>query len=148
MRFLYVRRIARSAPSSPTHPEKASERKPLLAAILSVATLTTLARADDLLLTAPGDTTPEMVSDVVAAFGQIIPDLMWETVEIIEAGDRFIAQGHATGSPVAPFFGIDPPSGNSFDIVSIDIHRVANGVIVGSYYVEEWATAIRKLTAK
>lgn len=132
-------------------------KKPLLVAILVVATLTTLALADDLAAvqafntdppTARGDTTPEMVRDVVAAFGQIIPDLMLETVEIIEAGDRFIAQGHATGTPVAPFFGIDPPTGNSFDIVSIDIHRVANEVIVESYHVEEWATAIRKLTAE
>lgn len=121
------------------------------------------------LLTAPGDTTPEMVRDVVsedwvttptplggpgaegfantmAAFGQIIPDLTWEAVEIIEAGDRFIVRGRATGTPVAPFFGIDPPTGNSFDIMSIDIHRVEDGLIVESYHVEEWATAIQQLT--
>lgn len=152
----------------------------LTAAAVAVATLSTPALADDLavvqafytdLLTAPGDTTPEMVRDVVAedwvttptplggpsaegfantmaAFGQIIPDLTWEAVEIIEAGDRYIVRGRATGTPVAPFFGIDPPTGNSFDIMSIDIHRVEDGRIVESYHVEEWATAIRQLSAE
>ncbi|GAB5448975.1 ester cyclase [Gymnodinialimonas sp.] len=154
---------------------------PLLAATaIAASTLALPAQADDLavvqafytdLLTAPGDTTPEMVRDVVAedwvttptplggpgaegfantmaAFGQIIPDLTWEAVEIIEAGDRYIVRGRATGTPVAPFFGIDPPTGNSFDIMSIDIHRVEDGRIVESYHVEEWATAIRQLTAE
>ena len=149
----------------------------LTAAAVAMATLTTPAVADDLatvqafytdILTAPGDTTPEMVRDVVAedwvttpaslggpgaeglvnsmaAFGQIVPDLTWEAVEIIEAGDRYIVRGRATGTPVAPFLGIDPPTGNSFEITSIDIHRVEDGRIVDSYHVEDWATAIHQL---
>ena len=66
-------------------------------------------------------------------------------VEIIEAGDRYIVRGRATGTPVAPFLGIDPPTGNSFEITSIDIHRVEDGRIVDSYHVEDWATAIHQL---
>ncbi|WP_224816497.1 ester cyclase [Hasllibacter sp. MH4015] len=123
------------------------------------------------LLTDPAATTPDMVREVVAedwvttptplggpgaegfantmaAFGQIIPDLEWEAVEILQSGERYIVRGRATGTPVAPFFGIDPPTGNSFDIMSIDIHRVEDGLIVESYHVEEWATAIQQLTAE
>ncbi len=123
------------------------------------------------LLTTPADATPEMVREVVAedwistptplggpgaeglaktlgAFGQIIPDLTWEPQEIIEAGNRFIVRGKASGTPVAPFFGIDPPTGKSFEIMSIDIHTVENGRIVESYHVEEWAKAIQQLTAE
>lgn len=44
-------------------------------------------------------------------------------------------------------FGI-PPSGKSVDIMSIDIHTVENGMIVRSYHIEDWASAMRQLRAK
>lgn len=123
------------------------------------------------LLTTPADATPEAVREVVAedwestptplggpgaeglvntlgAFGQLIPDLTWEPQEILQDGNRFIVRGRATGTPVGPFFGVDPATGKSFDIMSIDIHTVEDGKIVRSYHVEEWATAIQQLTAE
>ncbi|WP_434050953.1 MAG: ester cyclase [Roseibium sp.] len=123
------------------------------------------------LLTTPADVTAEQVRSVVSedwvsvptprggagaegfhktlkGFGAIIPDLKWEPQEILQDGNRFIVRGKATGTPQGPFFGIDPATGNSFDIMSIDIHTVEDGKIVKSYHVEEWATAIRQLKAK
>lgn len=123
------------------------------------------------LLTTPADATPEAVRAVVAedwestptplggpgaeglvntlaAFGQLIPDLTWQPQEILQDGNRYIVRGRATGTPVGPFFGVDPATGKSFDIMSIDIHTVEDGRIVRSYHVEEWATAIQQLTAE
>lgn len=80
----------------------------------------------------------------IQGFGQIIPDLEWEPQEILKDGDRYIVRSIATGTPVQPFFGVQP-SGKSFRITSIDIHTVENGKIVKSYHVEEWATAIMQL---
>lgn len=122
------------------------------------------------LLTTPADVTADQVRSVVAedwvsvptprggagaegfhktlkGFGAIVPDLKWEPQEILQDGNRFIVRGKATGTPQGAFFGIDPATGKSFEIMSIDIHTVENGKIVKSYHVEEWATAIRQLKA-
>ncbi len=123
------------------------------------------------LLTTPADVTMNDVTSVVAddwistptprggpgaegmfktlqGFGAIIPDLTWEPQEILQDGNTYIVRGRATGTPVAPFFGIDPPTGKRFDIMSIDIHTVEDGKIVKSYHIEEWAQAIQQLTAE
>ncbi len=77
-------------------------------------------------------------------FGAVIPDLKWVPQEILRDGNRYIVRSVATGTPVKPFFGV-PPSGKSFEIMSIDIHTVEKGKIVRSYHVEEWARAIQQL---
>ena len=123
------------------------------------------------LLTDPAATTAEQVRAVVAeewvstpqpfggpgaeglirtlgGFGQLVPDLKWTPMEILQDGNRYIVRGMATGTPVGPFFGVEPPTGKSFEIMSIDIHTVENGRITTSYHVEEWATAIQQLTAQ
>jgi predicted ester cyclase len=83
----------------------------------------------------------------VQGFGKLIPDLKFVAQDIIQQGNRFIVRGRATGTPNGPFFGV-PASGKSFDIMSIDIHAVENGLIVKSYHVEDWASALRQLSAK
>ncbi|MEY2977256.1 MAG: ester cyclase [Prochlorotrichaceae cyanobacterium] len=80
----------------------------------------------------------------IQAFGQLIPDLNWEPQEVLQDGNRYIVRSIATGTPVQPFFGVQP-QGKSFEIMSIDIHTVENGKIVTSYHIEEWATAIMQL---
>ena len=123
------------------------------------------------LLTTPSDVTPEEVRSVVTedwesiptprggpgaeglyktlgGFGKAIPDLAWEPQEILQDGNRYIVRSIATGTPAGPIFGIDPPTGKSFKIMTIDIHTVENGKIVKSYHVEEWAKAIQQLTAE
>lgn len=83
----------------------------------------------------------------VQGFGKLIPDLKWAVQEVIQQGNRFVVRGRATGTPTGPFFGV-PHGGKSFDIMTIDIHTVEKGQIVRSYHVEDWAAAIRQLSAK
>ena len=85
----------------------------------------------------------------IAYIGQVLPDLKWEPLEIIETDDnRFVVRGRATGTPVGPFFGVAPATGKSFDIMSIDIVAVADGKIVHVCHLEDWTGAIAQLTAK
>lgn len=77
-------------------------------------------------------------------FGESLPDLKWVPQEILQDGNRFIVRSIATGTPVKPFFGVEP-NGKGFKIMSIDIHTVENGRIVSSYHIEEWHKAIRQL---
>jgi predicted ester cyclase len=80
----------------------------------------------------------------VQGFGQVVPNLRWEVVEVISDGNRHVVRGRATGTPVRPFLGVEP-TGRSFDIMSIDIHTVEGGRIVRSYHIEDWAGAMRQL---
>ncbi len=83
----------------------------------------------------------------IAGFGQLIPDLTWKIEEIIVAGDRVIVRGRASGTPKGPLFGVDG-KGKGFQIMSIDIHTLADGKIVRSYHVEDWAGALGQLSGK
>jgi len=66
---------------------------------------------------------------------------------VIEAGDKVIVRGRATGTPKGPMFGVDG-QGRAFDILTIDIHTVKDGRIVLSHHVEDWAGALRQLSGK
>ncbi len=83
----------------------------------------------------------------IGGFGKLIPDMNWEMVEVIETGDKVIVRGRATGTPQGPMFGVDG-QGRGFDIMSIDIHTIENGKIVETFHIEDWASAIRQLSAK
>lgn len=123
------------------------------------------------LLTTPADATSDAVRAVVAedwkstptplggpgaegflttlgVFGGLIPDLKWEVQEIWQDGDTYIVRGIATGTPQGPFLGVEPATGKSFEIMSIDVHRVEDGRLKESYHIEEWLTAIGQLTAE
>ncbi len=71
----------------------------------------------------------------------------WEMVEVIEAGDKVIVRGRATGTPQGPMFGVDG-QGRSFDIMSIDVHTIKDGKIVETHHIEDWSTALRQLSAQ
>lgn len=83
----------------------------------------------------------------VAGFGKLIPDLAWDIKEVMVDGNRIIVRSEASGTPTGPFFGV-PVSGKSFRIMTIDIHTIENGKAVTAHHVEDWAGAIRQLTAK
>lgn len=83
----------------------------------------------------------------VTGFGKLIPDLTWEIKDVLVDGNRVIVRGEASGTPTGPFFGV-PQGGKSFRIMSIDIHTVENGKLVTAYHVEDWASAVRQLSAK
>lgn len=80
-------------------------------------------------------------------FAKLIPDMKWKVEEMIQAGNRVIVRGRATGTPKGPLFGVDG-KGKSFMIMSIDIHTLENGKIAKSYHVEDWAGALGQLKAQ
>jgi predicted ester cyclase len=99
--------------------------------------------------TPPGGPGAEGMLNTIAFRGQVVPDLNWETKEIIELDDgRFVVRGVATGKPIGPFFGVEPATGRSFEIMSIDILTLGGGKIVHIYHLEDWTSAIAQLTAE
>lgn len=80
----------------------------------------------------------------VGGFGKLIPDLEWAVQDMHQDGDTVIVRSRATGTPVAPLFGVDG-EGRSFDILTIDIHELEDDVIVRTYHVEDWAGALQQL---
>lgn len=89
----------------------------------------------------------EELARQIEMFRQLIPDLKWTAVDIIENGNRFVVRGRATGTPKGPLFGVDG-KGKSFTIMSIDIHEVVNGKVARVYHIEDWAGALRQLSAQ
>lgn len=78
----------------------------------------------------------------------LMPDLAWKIEEVIVAGDRYVVRGRASGTPNGAFLGVDPATGKTFQMMSIDIHTVKDGKIVQSFHVEDWAGALAQLRAK
>jgi len=83
----------------------------------------------------------------VGGFGKLIPDLKWEIKDVLVDGNRIIVRSEASGTPVAPFFGV-PTSGKSFKIMTIDIHTIKDGKAITAHHVEDWASALRQLSVK
>jgi predicted ester cyclase len=83
----------------------------------------------------------------MGGFAQLMPDLNWAIQDIHQDGDTFVVRSRATGTPVAPFFGVDG-EGRSFDIMTIDIHTLEDGVIARTYHVEDWAGALQQLSGQ
>lgn len=83
----------------------------------------------------------------VGGFAKLIPDLTWSVQDMHQDGNTVVVRSRATGTPVAPFFGVDG-EGRSFDILTIDIHELEGGKIVRSYHVEDWAGALQQLSGR
>ena len=83
----------------------------------------------------------------VTGFGKLIPDLKWDIKEVLVDGNRIIVRSEASGTPVGPFFGV-PVGGRSFKIMAIDIHTIKDGKAITAHYVEDWASAVRQLSAR
>ena len=83
----------------------------------------------------------------VTGFGKLIPDLRWDIKDVLVDGQRVIVRSEASGTPTGPFFGV-PPGGKSFRIMAIDVHTFRDGKAITARHVEDWAGAIRQLSAK
>jgi len=83
----------------------------------------------------------------VGGFGKLIPDLKWDIKDVMVDGNRIIVRSEASGTPVGPFFGV-APTGKSFKIMTIDIHTIKDGKAITAHHVEDWAGALRQLSAK
>lgn len=99
--------------------------------------------------TPPGGEGAQGMLNTIAFLGQVVPDLEWEPQEIIDLGDgRFVVRSLFRGTPVGPFFGVDPATGKSFEAMSIDIVTVEDGRITLSYHLEDWTGAVAQLNAE
>lgn len=99
--------------------------------------------------TPPGGEGAQGMLNTFAFLGQVVPDLVWEPQDIIDVGDgRFVVRSLFRGTPVGPFFGVDPATGKSFESMSIDIITVEGGLITQTYHVEDWIGAVGQLTAE
>ncbi len=99
--------------------------------------------------TPPGGPGAQGMLNTVGFLGQVVPDLTWTPDEVIALDDgRFVVRGTATGTPIGPFLGVDPATGASFEIMSIDIVTVQEGLITHIYHLEDWTGAIAQLTAE
>ncbi|MBO6551500.1 MAG: ester cyclase [Roseitalea sp.] len=97
----------------------------------------------------PGGEGAQGMLNTIAFLGQVVPDLVWEPQEIIDLDDgRFVVRSLFRGTPVGPFFGVDPATGKSFEAMSIDILTVENGRIVLTYHLEDWTSVVAQLTAE
>lgn len=66
--------------------------------------------------------------------------------DLENGGNSFVMRGLTSGTPVGLFLGVDPATGNSFDIMSIYILTVKNALIPHVYHLEDWTGAIAQLT--
>lgn len=99
--------------------------------------------------TPPGGEGAQGMLNTVAFLGQVVPDLTWEPQEIIATDDgRYVVRGIFKGTPVGPFLGVDPATGNSFEAMSIDIVTVEGGLITHIYHLEDWTGVIAQLSAE
>jgi len=84
-------------------------------------------------------------SGQVGGFGKLMPDLKWAVQDMHQDGNTVVVRSRATGTPKGPLFGVNG-EGQSFDILTIDIHELEGGKIARSYHVEDWAGALQQLT--
>ncbi|MEM9757416.1 MAG: ester cyclase [Pseudomonadota bacterium] len=97
----------------------------------------------------PGGEGAQGMLNTIAFLGQVVPDLEWEPQEVIDLQDgRFVVRSHFRGTPVGPFFGVDPATGRSFEAMSIDIVTVEDGLITHIYHLEDWTGAVAQLASE
>jgi steroid delta-isomerase-like uncharacterized protein len=82
----------------------------------------------------------------VVGFGKLLPDLAWDVKEVFVDGDRVIVRSEASGTPASDFMGV-PHEGRRFAIMTIDVHTIRDGKLATAHHVEDWASAIRQLSA-
>jgi len=78
-------------------------------------------------------------------FWKLIPDLKWEPQEIMNDGDTYIVRSRATGSPKGDFMGMPTDGSKSFDIMTIDVHKMKDGKFLSTHHVEDWAVGMGQL---
>ena len=84
----------------------------------------------------------------VEFFWKLIPNLKWEPQDFVVSGNKVVVRSVASGSPIGSFLGLQLDGSKSFRIDTIDIHEVEGGQVVRVYHLEDWATAIKQLSAK
>jgi predicted ester cyclase len=83
----------------------------------------------------------------VSYFWQLIPNLVWEPVDVVagDDGQKVVVRSVASGSPKGNFMGMELDGSKSFKIDTTDIHEIENGQIVRVHHLEDWATGMKQL---
>jgi steroid delta-isomerase-like uncharacterized protein len=90
--------------------------------------------------------TRDQLAGVFENMGRVVPDLMWEVVDIHVVDDLMVVRGEATGTPVAEFWGA-PATGKPFRTMAIDVFTVRDGRLANGYHIENWMSALEQLNA-
>jgi predicted SnoaL-like aldol condensation-catalyzing enzyme/predicted ester cyclase len=89
--------------------------------------------------------TRDQLADVFKMLGSAVPNLRWTIEDIQTFGDRIMARGEATGTPIRELFGAKP-TGKSFKTMALDLFTVKNGKLASAYHVENWMTALQQIS--
>lgn len=84
----------------------------------------------------------------VEFFWKLIPNLKWEPQDLVLGGSKVVVRSIASGSPKGRFMGLDLDGSKSFRIDTTDIHELEGGQIIKVHHLEDWATAIKQLSAQ
>lgn len=85
-------------------------------------------------------------SNLKNGFHALIPDLSWEIEDTWASDDVVVVRGKASGTPNGDFFGVSTNGTRSFEIMSIDIHEIDDGMIEETYHIEDWSSAIAQVS--
>jgi predicted ester cyclase len=88
----------------------------------------------------------EQLIGQIQFFWKLIPDLKWEIQEMIQEGNQVVVRSIASGTPNGNSMGVETNGTKSFKTMTIDIHTVENGQLVGVHHLEDWGTAIKQLS--
>ncbi len=91
--------------------------------------------------------TKQQLIGQVQFFWKLIPDLKWEPQQMLHEGNHFVVRSRASGTPNGDFMGLPTNGSKSFDIMTIDVHTIENGQLTTVHHLEDWATAMKQLTA-
>lgn len=84
----------------------------------------------------------------VEVFWKLIPDLKWEPQDLVLGGNKVVVRSLASGSPSGSFMGLSLDGSRGFRIDTIDIHEIEGGQILRVHHLEDWATALKQLSAR
>lgn len=89
----------------------------------------------------------EQLIGQIQFFWKLVPDFKWEIQEMIQEGNQVVVRSLASGTPNGNFMGVQTDGSKTFKTMTIDIHTVENGQVIEVHHLEDWATAIKQLSA-
>ena len=96
---------------------------------------------------APGQRSgPGGLKDLVAQFRSAVPDYHVINDEILVAGDRVAVHSTVRGTHRGAFFGV-PATGRPVTLRTCDFHRIAGGVIVATWHLEDFFAFLQQVGA-
>ncbi len=83
---------------------------------------------------------------IVEFFRAALPDVHFTNEDIIVAGDKVVVRSLVQGTHRGLFLGV-PATGRPVTFSTIDIHRIADGLIVESWHIEDFFSLFQQITA-